>query len=259
MKSFIVFLTTFTNIVFAMQVSEIRSAWGDIERAFLNELVGMQESITFEWVEANVTAAAAITHKLPRKLFVSKNLLEIKDLKKEHVYNILCHELGHILGGAPFIEEYPGDTKNISTEGQADYFAASKCMKRLIRDSDYEYTYIPVFATENLVDRGCETRNCQLIAYFSYETISLLGKKEDFDFDKFDSNIVDYTYAYNNNSQCRLDTFIAGAICPVDANLNFSNESQEMNSCHWRSLDTYFTLGARPSCWFRPFSLSGNY
>lgn len=257
MKYFLLFLIS--NIVFAMDALSIKSAWTDIEKAFVNEIVERQESIHFEFVEDSITFAAAITHKLPRKLYVSKNLLKIEGLKKEHLYNIFCHELGHILGGAPFIEEYPGDSRRISTEGQADYFATAKCMKRLMKESDYEYTYIPVYASENLIDRGCETRMCQLISYFSYETIAIFGSNHDFDFDRFDSNTVDYTHSYNNSTQCRLDTFIAGAICPVSEKLNFTNESQEVNACHWRSFDTYFTLGSRPSCWFRPFSLGSNY
>lgn len=254
-----IILILFANLSFALEATEIQSAWDDVKKAFLNELVATQESIEFEWADQSITSAAAVSHSHPRKLYVSKSLLAIELLKKEHLYNLFCHELGHVLGGAPFVEEFPGDNRKISTEGQADYFAAAKCMKRLIKEKDYDYFYIPVDALENLVDRGCETRQCHLIAYFSYEALQTIGKMDDHDFGHFDGTIVDYTYPYKNSAQCRLDTFIAGAICPVDENRNFTNISQEENACHWRSFDTYFTLGARPSCWFRPFSLGSFY
>lgn len=247
------------NSAFALERGEIVDIWKKVETSFYKEIIEKGESIDIQWVSTNITQAAAISHNLPRKLFISESLLKVESLKKENLYNIFCHELGHILGGAPFIEEFPGDARKISTEGQADYFASAKCMKRLIKEEDYEYFYIPVSISLDLVDRGCEDRKCQLISYFSYETLELFSSEQDFRVDDFADNTVDYTYAYKNSNQCRLDTFISGAICPVDENLNFSNESQSKNACHWRSLDTFFRLGARPNCWFRPFTLDSFY
>lgn len=45
---------------------------------------------------------------------------------------MLCHELGHHLGGAPF----KPDISWMSTEGQADYFSGSTCLKKIWRDED---------------------------------------------------------------------------------------------------------------------------
>lgn len=41
---------------------------------------------------------------------------------------LVCHEIGHILGGAP-LQELKG-SQNFSKEGQADFFAASECLPR---------------------------------------------------------------------------------------------------------------------------------
>ena len=45
---------------------------------------------------------------------------------------VLCHELGHILGGAP----KKGPNHLASVEGQADYYSTAKCMRRVIPNSE---------------------------------------------------------------------------------------------------------------------------
>jgi hypothetical protein len=40
---------------------------------------------------------------------------------------VLCHEIGHHLGGVP---RYSGANGWASNEGQSDYFAATKCLRR---------------------------------------------------------------------------------------------------------------------------------
>lgn len=54
-------------------------------------------------------------------------------MSKEILSLILCHELGHFLGGPPFAL----NSHWSSAEGQADDFAARICMKRLYYGSEY--------------------------------------------------------------------------------------------------------------------------
>ncbi|HEX4047173.1 MAG TPA: hypothetical protein VH309_05040, partial [Elusimicrobiota bacterium] len=44
---------------------------------------------------------------------------------------VVCHEMGHHLGGAPKFS----DTDWASDEGEADYFATSKCLHRMFSDT----------------------------------------------------------------------------------------------------------------------------
>lgn len=47
---------------------------------------------------------------------------------------MVCHELGHYLGGAPFKMGAQYINSKISTEGQSDYWAASACLPKLSDD-----------------------------------------------------------------------------------------------------------------------------
>lgn len=70
-------------------------------------------------------------------------------INEEAFLSTLCHELGHLLGGAPHGHE-------ISYEGQADYYAPMKCMERILRK--LKVTTIAVPKNLNCVGEYCGNR-----------------------------------------------------------------------------------------------------
>jgi hypothetical protein len=48
-------------------------------------------------------------------------------ITKDAFAAVVCHEIGHLMGGMP---RYAQNRNHMSTEGQADYFAMNKCLKR---------------------------------------------------------------------------------------------------------------------------------
>lgn len=46
---------------------------------------------------------------------------------REEIQMLLCHELGHLAGGEPFMN-FHGSSAKISAEGQSDFFAVSACL-----------------------------------------------------------------------------------------------------------------------------------
>lgn len=149
---------------------------------------------------------------------------------------VACHELGHRLGGIPR-QDAPLPEWS-SSEGQADYFAASRCLKKYFSRQDS----IEAVSKIN-VDRNVRTRCmaafsddqdaalCMRIATaaksFIDVTESLTTEPHRVSFSKPDRTIVQ-TPLKNNypSAQCRLDTFLAGAL---------SDESSDL----------------RPACWFK--------
>ncbi len=61
-------------------------------------------------------------------LMILGGTTRIEGLTKDAYAALVCHEIGHILGGAP-LQELKG-SQNLSKEGQADFFAASECLPR---------------------------------------------------------------------------------------------------------------------------------
>lgn len=151
-------------------------------------------------------------------------LYRFANLQRDGFSLILCHELGHHLAGPPI-------KKNdwSSFEGQADYWSTHKCLKKLWR---YEEAQIN---TNSKIESLCQSRQdthlCERIIQASLHVSTLFGKDLPSLFKK-DPTKVKYSYPYHLKSQCRLDTFISGALC--DKNYCESEE------------------GAKPRCWFNP-------
>jgi len=55
------------------------------------------------------------------------DLLSLKGMTPDAEAFVLCHEMSHLIGGAPKKELHPW----ASTEGQADYFATTNCLRRI--------------------------------------------------------------------------------------------------------------------------------
>ena len=163
---------------------------------------------------------------------------------------VLCHELGHHLGGAPITGVWA------STEGQSDYFATAKCMRRYF--DEYGLLDDLNVSSESFIGKIClESFDeldkqvwCQSNLEGSIVLSRVLAELQGRDEPRFET--PDTTVVRNTNyryppAQCRLDTFVAGAICNIDYDISFSTKDPITGSCH---PDSGSTGGERPKCWY---------
>jgi hypothetical protein len=153
----------------------------------------------------------------------------------------VCHELGHILGGAPFHKIK--DSEMMSAEGQSDYFASALCLKRyhynfpFPKETDLD-PYAAAKCFEKFKDEDQQDFCFQTAKAGSDLSVVLafIASKDVPQFETPQSLVVEETL-YNSypHIQCRLDTYLAGALSTYDANLDTIIESQDM----------------RPKCWFK--------
>ncbi len=161
---------------------------------------------------------------------------------------VACHEIGHHLAGAPYYSFTEGPFR-ISTEGQADYFATSKCMRRILKYEDNK-AYVKRFGAHYSVRIDCnhtwgvDSPDSYLCMRSIMAAMNLrlrhLPNKRDL-LNTRDYTRVGQTYERHPIAQCRLDTHRAGALCPVSENANESN-------CLVSRVRQ--GSGARPRCWF---------
>ena len=136
----------------------------------------------------------------------------------------LCHEIGHAYGGLPYINP----DANISAEGQADYFGAGECLKRVLPklanddgvadDIDREIgasCHADVFCERML---NASLRLSQLFAAAKNEGSPRI--------DTPDQSVTQRTIlSYPKTAQCRLDTYYNATL------------SKQRPSCWFRQLD----------------------
>jgi hypothetical protein len=167
---------------------------------------------------------------------------------------VVCHELGHHIGGAP-----RKGTSWASNEGQADYFGSMKCLRRVLERQDniaiVSKMLIDPEATkqcELVYKNAGEVALCQRIAMAGKSLGSLLGElggKTTVKFNTPDKSVVAKTNDNHPAAQCRLDTYFQGILCDKSYNQDVDTKDPIIGTCIAR--DGY-NAGVRPRCWYKP-------
>jgi hypothetical protein len=167
---------------------------------------------------------------------------------------VACHELGHLLGG------FPQGNLGLANEGQADYFATSKCLRRIFAepttnsfsrlsfiDPTAEKACAGVFKESS--SRGICVRSAMAALSASVMTTGWGNEPEIPAFDTPDPYRTTVTDDRHMPKQCRLDTQFQGALCAKSVDEDFSNTGPEPGAC---TQSQGFTVGLRPRCWYYP-------
>ncbi|MCM2279469.1 MAG: hypothetical protein NDJ89_15445 [Oligoflexia bacterium] len=133
----------------------------------------------------------------------------LPEMTREGAALILCHEMGHGLGGAPYKSD--GTRFPLSVEGQADDYATRVCLPRVL--PLLPPTHEPRF----------EARCAQPLCARSFEAMESLrallrhawGARGETDWESPDPAVVvtiETRPDYYPSAQCRLDTLVNGAL-----------------------------------------------
>lgn len=171
---------------------------------------------------------------------------------------VLCHELGHHLGGAPKIKRFFFNTW-ASNEGQSDYFATFKCFRRAYKNEN-NVEIIKNMKIDPTVRKMCnqvyrnsdEAALCMRGSMAAQSTANLLASLRRSDLPKFDTpdeSEVSKTDNSHPQAQCRLDTYFQGALCDLHLEDELSDKDPNIGTCNRKNGDT---IGLRSLCWFKP-------
>jgi hypothetical protein len=176
-------------------------------------LSGKELEVQVDWANPYFTAHARYQGN-KAQVVLWGGFLRAPGMQDEVLVTALCHELGHLIGGAPL--QTIDQLENFSTEGQADFFATSRCAADFLAQyPDYSHEIsdeVTTYCQENLdcaraLSGGVKTiRFMEKWGYVDYFPAQLFTPEKATD--KFIPN----TYP---SQQCRLDTFAAGARCLI--------------------------------------------
>ena len=218
-------------------------------------------TIKKKWNDDKVSARAYL-----RFIFFGAPIIEISgglarhpELTADGLALIACHEIGHHLGGAPKILSIDGPTWN-SLEGQADYYSSLKCLRRVFAKDDNRSLMearqnVPLYLKQQCESRFKDSEEAAICIRSALAgksaastTLQLEKGEKEIDFHTPDPTVVASIIKYHPNSQCRLDTYLQGALCdaPVDEALNKNDPHLGACSRQWGQI-----VGARPQCWYK--------
>lgn len=258
---------------------------GNIDEAKFNSILDHIESfyqplakkhkslliVSRNWSDPTVNASAARAIKI---LMVSMygGLARRPEVTPDAFALVACHELGHLFGGYPFI--WAPKIWGASNEGQADYYATHVCAKK-IWEAEIEANAAAAETVNAearvLCDMAWTETNDRNLCYRSAnagESLAILlhraVREKDLPVPQVgtpSTAVVKKTYNKHPLSQCRLDTYIRGAICTKEfkftkipgwnyypiKNSRWAEKSANKYSC---SVAEGMTNSSRPSCWF---------
>ena len=185
---------------------------------------------------------------------------------------VICHELGHHLGGFPFKDD-SGSHGWAASEGQADYWGSQECLRKVFKNDLEENakaaTTVVPFAKKQC-DRTYTDQRDRNLCYRSTnaaiplaQLLAALGNETDpLEFSKPDPSQVTTTNTSHPRAQCRLDTYFAADLCTATFDIakipGRNNPSGQFSLDAEKDIVTTscttagkYTDGLRPRCWFK--------
>ena len=251
-----------------LYIPEGREAFGAMSEAVFNQVITKIETlyapevsryggrlvIERKWSDGTVNAYASREGSV-FKIEMFGGLARHQEITPDGLALVLCHEIGHHIGGVPRYR----DNAWASTEGQSDYFANLKCLRHAFKDDDNKALMagrtIPLSVSgqcasswgEDSADYWTCVRGSLAGLSGSRLFWSLSGSGTQPDFATPDRTRVSQTYDSHPAYQCRLDTYFNGSLCEVDEREEIGQRDPASGTCHDYQNNQ---AGVRPLCWY---------
>lgn len=228
---------------------------GEVEDVYQPVVAARGKELVVKKLWSNDTVNAS-AQQLGNKWIVNMygGLARHDRMTKDGFALVVCHELGHHLGGAPKISAWAAN------EGQSDYFATLKCFRKVYGDTNNlsflgESAEINPVIQESCVSAHSEESQQALCVRSTLagktlgSLLAVLNNQSVPRVDTPDPSQVSRTRNSHPKAQCRLDTYFAGALCTANVNSELSDIDPNIGTCSRKFGDT---VGVRPLCWYSP-------
>ncbi len=222
--------------------------------------LGKKLEINLDWENPKVNASATRDDNDNPVIVIFGGMVRHPEQTVDGLYTILCHELGHHLGGAPRkFRGYSDKRSWASAEGQSDYYAATKCLPIVFNQSITSPKMDDLAETKELSAAEIACGNdliCSRILLSGFSVAKVFASLRDYieepSLSNKDKNVVWETEMGHPHPQCRLDTIRSGALCSVSPSLPFDQLDPQIGACNTYKSEELEEIGARPRCWYYP-------
>jgi hypothetical protein len=242
-----------TEDQFNSVIDKYEALYSPIVKSFGGDLL-----IERKWTDATVNAYAQQLGTT-WKVSMFGGLARHETITEDGFALVVCHELGHHIGGAPR-KVSPWSSPWASNEGQSDYFATLKCLRRgWERDNNEEI--VRAMNVPETLQKACSAQHIWNQDYYTCIRGGMAGlsvaklfqalrnSTVEPKFDTPDAKVVTKTDDNHPATQCRLDTYFQGSLCGISFHEDVSSSSEVNGTCHGTM---GHSKGLRPLCWFKP-------
>jgi len=244
-----------TEAQFNAVLDRVEAKYGSMVSDF-----GAKLTINRRWSDDTVNASAEQPTPTSWRLNMYGGLARRPEVTEDGFAMVVCHELGHHLAGFPYVQDWAAN------EGQSDMYATSACASEIFAES----LELDAAASNELPDslrQKCDDMHpagdreiCYrgIVAGKSLaDLLGALGNSDPVGYDTPDTSVVSRTNHKHPAAQCRLDSYVAGALCGASKwdyalipgkSLPSRNSKEAQAEAFDHSCEN--GDGARPKCWF---------
>ena len=216
--------------------------------------------INRRWSDSTVNASALQTGSR-WEVNMYGGLARRAEVTEDGFAMVLCHEIGHHIGGYPYVQGWA------SNEGQSDMHATGACATKLFTKNQNLADTAGYGLPDDMIakcDEKHATAEARDICYRAVvagkslgDLLAALGGGQEIGYDTPDTRVVKRTNNAHPQAQCRLDTYIASALCGSEKwdyslipgkNAASRNSKAAQDEAYAHSCVE--GEGARPKCWF---------
>lgn len=247
------FIGTMNERTFNRIIDRVEAIYGPIIASKGSKLV-----VERDWTDGTVNAYATQSGNL-MKVHMFGGMARHPAMTEDAFASVICHEIGHHLGGAPR-KVFSWGVHWASNEGQSDYFASSKCMRKYFAKSNNQSVVARMKIDPSVKSQcrrifgsGENSAICQRSSMAGLALAQLFqeARRETTEplFTTPDPSIVDTTYHAHPGTQCRLDTYFQASLCVVSDKIENDPDSPLKGTCNRQE---GYRFGTRPLCWYHP-------
>lgn len=225
---------------------------------------GATLTINRRWTDNTVNASAEQPTPTNWRLNMYGGLARRPEVTEDGFAMVVCHELGHHIGGYPFVQDWA------SNEGQSDMHATGACAAKLFT-TNLELAAVANDVLPQEMKDKCDAAHPENERETCYRSIvagksladllAALGNTGPVDYMTPDASVVTRTNHNHPAAQCRLDSYVAGALCDAKKwnyalipGKAMSNRNSMEAQTEAYSVSCPDGPGARPRCWFAPLN-----
>ncbi len=188
-----------------------------IYKPLFKERFGATLTIERKWNDSTVNAYAEQPSARQWKVTMFGGLARRPEVTSDGFALVLCHEIGHHLAGYPFVSTWAAN------EGQSDYFATAVCAQKVlaatrsreaVKEAAGELPASVRAKCDGAYPSTTKRQTCYRAVAGGRSLAELLGGGAgSVDLERTDRRVVTRTNNEHPAAQCRLDTYVAGALC----------------------------------------------